>query len=70
MTQLFAIKLLMVITLLLSTVAGYTTYRWRQDVAHEKRIQDFYKQMDQKRREDEAILNATKLGDLKNHRNK
>ena len=56
MTQAFTIKLLVGITVLLSTIAGYTTYRWRQEVAREQRIEEFYKQVEQKRKADKALL--------------
>lgn len=72
MTKLLNAKLLIVIALLLSSVASYSAYRWRQEVAREKRVQNFYKQMDQKRKEDQAVLNATQgwADSMKNHRNK
>ena len=70
MTQLFAIKLLIALTLLVSTIAGYTTYRWRQEVVREKRIEDFYKDVETKRKEDKALLDRfDNWGDgLKKHR--
>jgi hypothetical protein len=70
MSQLFIIKLLLVISLLLSTIAGYTTYRWRQEVAREKQIEDFWKQVDQKRKEDQKLLDQyNNWGDpFKKHR--
>ena len=58
MNQLLTIKLLIAVALLLSSVAGYTTYRWRQEVAHEKRVEDFWKQAEQKRKQDKAVLDG------------
>lgn len=72
MAQILNTKVLVVIALLLSSVASYAAYRWRQDVAQEQRVKEFYAQMEQKRKQDQAVLNATRgwADSIRKHRTK
>jgi hypothetical protein len=72
MIQILNTKVLLVIALLLSSVASYAAYRWRQDVAQEERVKDFYAQMEQKRKQDQAISKATEgwADSIRKHRTK